>query len=301
MYNNQNIRSFSLIIELLQRKKSVDFQVIRDYLLNVGSIEISDRTLERYIRELRDNFRVITCDRRTNLYSIDKDNQLEINRLLHFIHLFHSSDLILQTLQNKDKSLSYLAFESTGNYAGSTNLEPIYSAIVHSKTITFDHENYEKGTTLHRTLLPYLLKEYNAKWYVVGVLPNSNDVRIFGLDRISRVELSEFTFEKTEQQRISELFDFLIGLVYDMDKPTTVWLSVTPGQAKYFKNSPLHDTQKIVEENEKEVIFSYWLIPNRELQRLILGYSSQVKVLKPEWFAKQIEEQIEEMLALYKK
>lgn len=29
MYNNQNIRSFSLIIELLQRKTSVDFQTIK--------------------------------------------------------------------------------------------------------------------------------------------------------------------------------------------------------------------------------------------------------------------------------
>jgi len=58
---------------------------------------------------------------------------------------------------------------------------------------------------------------------------------------------------------------------------------------------------EIVSETEKEVIFRYYLIPNRELQRLILGYSSQVKVLKPKWFAKQIREQIEEMAALYKK
>jgi predicted DNA-binding transcriptional regulator YafY len=244
---------------------------------------------------------MICCDRRTNLYFIDKENNPDMNRLLHFIHLFHSAELIKESLKNKDKALSYLSFESNGDYAGSVNLEPIYSAIFHSKQILFDHENYEKNTITHRVLQPYLLKEYNFKWYVVGVLPDSKDVRIFGLDRINRVEISELTFEKVEQQRISKLFDFLIGLVYDMDKPTTVQLSVTSGQAKYFKNSPLHATQKIVSENEKEVVFSYWLIPNRELQRLILGYSSQVKVIKPEWFAKQISEQINEMAALYKK
>jgi predicted DNA-binding transcriptional regulator YafY len=300
MYNNQKIRSFSLIIELLRRKRQVDFQEMKDYLLNSGSIEVSDRTLERYIGELRADFGVITCDRKTNLYSIDEENKPEINRLLYLIHLFNSSDLILHTLQNKEKSLSCLSFESNGNYAGSANLEPIYSAIIQSKIISFDHENYEKNTRKHRTIQPYLLKEYNSKWYVVGVFADSNTIRIFGLDRISHIEMSDQTFEKTEQKRISELFDNLIGLVYDIEKPTAVWLSVTPGQAKYFKNSPLHDTQEIVEENEKEVIFSYYIIPNRELQRLILGYSSQVKVLKPEWFAKQIEEQIEEMLALYK-
>jgi len=38
------------------------------------------------------------------------------------------------------------------------------------------------------------------------------------------------TFEKTEQDRIVKLFDFLIGLVYDMDKPTTLPLSEMPLQ-----------------------------------------------------------------------
>jgi predicted DNA-binding transcriptional regulator YafY len=301
MYNNQNIRSFSLIIELLRRKKSVRFQEIKNHLYENGSIEISDRTLERYIGELRADFGVITCDRKTNLYSIVEENNLELNRLLHFIQLFNSSDLVLNALKNKDKTLSYLSFESTGDYAGSDNLTPIYSAIAQSKIISFDQENYEKNLTSRRTIKPYLLKEYNAKWYVVGVFADSNAVRIFGLDRISRVEISYQSFEKTEQKRISGLFDNLIGLVYDMDKPTTVRLSVTPGQAKYFKNAKLHSSQEIESENEHEVIFSFWLIPNRELQRLILGYGSQLKVLEPKWFAKQIKTQIKEMAELYKK
>ncbi|MDR0844328.1 MAG: WYL domain-containing protein [Tannerella sp.] len=275
--------------------------MIKDRLSDIGSIDVSVRTVERYISELHNDFGVITCDRKTNLYSIDKDSEPELNRLLHFIHLFNSSDLILNTLKNKDKVLSYLSFETTGDYAGSANLEPIYSAIVQSRIISFDHENYEKNTHAQRTIKPYLLKEYNSKWYVVGVFADSNDVRIFGLDRISHVEISNQTFEKTEQKRISKLFDHLIGLVYDIDHPTTVKLSVTPGQAKYFKKAPLHASQELESENENEVIFSYWLIPNRELQRLILGYGSQVKVIHPQAFAQQIEEQINEMAGLYKK
>jgi len=145
------------------------------------------------------------------------------------------------------------------------------------------------------------LKEYNAKWYVVGVFADSNEVRTFGLDRITNIKIADETFERTEQKRIAELFDLLIGLVYDMEDPATVEISVTPGQAKYFKKSPLHATQQIVSENEKEVVLSYFLVPNRELQRLILGFGSQVKVLKPKRFAAQISEQIEEMRKKYEK
>ncbi|GHT52570.1 WYL domain-containing protein [Bacteroidia bacterium] len=299
MYNNKKIRVFALLIELLQRKKTVDFKTIKKHL-STHDIDASDRTIERYIADLRTDFGLlIDCDRRTNLYSIAEST--ELNSLLHFIHLFNSSELIFNALQHKDKTLSCLAFEATGDYVGSSNLEPIYSAIVQSKIITFDHENYEKNTVSRRTLMPYLLKEYNSKWYVVGTIAGSEQVRIFGLDRIRRLEISDQTFEKTEQKRISEVFDYTLGLVFDVDKPTTVVLSATPFQAKYFKNAPLHATQQLVSEDEKEVIFKYWLVPNRELQRLILGYSSQVKVLEPEWFAKQIKGQIGEMAALYKK
>jgi predicted DNA-binding transcriptional regulator YafY len=86
-----------------------------------------------------------------------------------------------------------------------------------------------------------------------------------------------------------------------MKEAETVLLSVTAGQAKYFKNVPLHYSQQIITENTEEVVFSYFLTPNRELQRLILGYGAQVKVLQPAWFGQQIEDEIKMILKKYKK
>ena len=295
----KNIRNYSLIIGLLQRKKEVTLREITNYL-EVHDVSVSQRTIERYIQELRDDYGIISdCNRKTNTYSINEENAETINQLLHLIHLVNSSELLMKSIKNKDKTLSFLAFETNEGYAGSVNLESVYSAIFHSRIITFDHENFERNRIIRHTIKPYLLKEYSAKWYLVGVFTDSGEIRIFGLNRITNIKITDETFEKTEQKRISELFDFLIGLVYDMEKPTTILISVTPGQAKYFKKSPLHATQEIVSENEKEVIFSYYLIPNRELQRLILGFGSQVKVIQPQRFAEQIKEQIEEMRKNY--
>jgi predicted DNA-binding transcriptional regulator YafY len=297
----KNIRNYSLIIDLLQRKKEVTLREIAGYL-EAHDVSVSQRTLERYIQELRDDYGIISdCDRSTNRYSFNEENPDNINKLLHLFHLVQSSELLMESIKNKDKTLSCLLFETNAGYAGSINLEPVYSAIVQSRIITFDHENFERNKTSNYSIKPYLLKEYNSKWYLVGVFTDSGEVRIFGLDRITNIQISDETFEKTEQKRISGLFDFLIGLVFDMDKPTTVEISVTPGQAKYFKKSPLHPTQEMVSEDEKEVIFRYYLIPNRELQRLILGYGSQIKVIKPQSFAEQIKKEIQEMRKLYDK
>ncbi|MDR0429452.1 MAG: WYL domain-containing protein [Tannerellaceae bacterium] len=295
----KSIRKYSLLIDLLEGRKSVSFQEMKECLREYG--EVSDRTIERHIQELRYTFGVeISCDRATHLYSINKEESIGLDALLRFIHLFNSSELLLNCIKGKNKALSYLAFESN-NPKGSANLEPIYSAIVQSKVIAFDHENYTKDRISRHTIEPYLLKEYNAKWYVVGIFSDSGAVRIFGLDRISHVSVTSETFQKTEQDRICNLFDNLIGLVYDIEKPVMVKLAASPLLSRYLKGTPLHFSQKIEQETEKEVVFSYYLIPNRELQRLILGYGSQLKVVHPQWFADQIREEIRNMSALYEK
>jgi predicted DNA-binding transcriptional regulator YafY len=115
------------------------------------------------------------------------------------------------------------------------------------------------------------------------------------------VSATSETFKKTEQARITGLFDHLIGLVYDMGKPTTIRLSASRSLSMYLKNEPLHLSQEVEQETENEVIFSYYLIPNRELQLLILGYASQIKVIYPQWFADQIQEEIKKMSLLYEK
>jgi predicted DNA-binding transcriptional regulator YafY len=301
MSARSKIKAYSLIVELLMSRKEIHFQEIKKYLEN-NDYRCADRTIERYIEHLRVDFGVISdCDRRTNLYSLNEENRVELDRLMRLIHLVNSSELLLDSIRNKDKTLSCFSFEMNEYYAGSVNLEPVYRAIARSCEISFDHENFDRGEIRRRTLQPYLLKEYANRWYVVGTLADSGEVRTYGLDRISRIEVSDRKFVPAKREHIFRLFAHLIGLVYDMDKPATVRISVTPGQAKYFRKAPLHASQTVESENEREVIFSYWLIPNRELLRLILGYGSQIKVLEPEWFVTQVRERIREMAELYEK
>jgi predicted DNA-binding transcriptional regulator YafY len=296
----KNIRNYSLIVALLQKKKEVTLREIAAHL-EANDVSVSQRTIERYIQELRDDYGIVSdCDRRTNRYSFNEENAALLSSLFHLFHLVQSSELLAESIKNKEKALDCLLFEAGATDAGSVNLEPIYTAIMQSKSISFDHESFEREQISRYSIQPYLLKEYNAKWYMVGVFAHSNAIRIFGLDRMTHIQISDETFEKTERTRILSLFEFLIGLVYDIEKPTTVDLLVTPMQAKYFKKTPLHATQSIISESEEGVVFRYYLIPNRELQRLILGYGSQIKVLKPEWFVKQLREQMEATMALYK-
>jgi predicted DNA-binding transcriptional regulator YafY len=299
--NYSQIRRFAIIVEEITNSRTPTLKYVLDRLHECG-FEISERTLQRDIERLREDFNLeINYNTANNTYYIDADSSLCFDALLRLVQLFNTSDILWQSLHEKEQTLSFIAFEKNiEDSAGTQYLEPIYTAIHNCKQLTFEHENFEKQKISRHTIKPYLLKEYSNKWYVVGALPD-NCIRIFGLDRIKNPTVEKTGFKAKERNAVTHLFDHTIGLVYDANKPEKVVLSVTAGQAKYFKRIPLHASQQTISEKKDEVVFSYFLAPNRELQRLILGYGAQVKVLQPAWFAQQVEDEVKTMLKKYKK
>jgi predicted DNA-binding transcriptional regulator YafY len=148
-------------------------------------------------------------------------------------------------------------------------------------------------------LKPYLLKEYQNRWYVVGLLVGLNEFRSFGIDRIENIEVLNETFKADHKLNPSQLFENTIGLTYSNNKLEEVILSFTPLQAKYVKSLPLHKSQEIVKETNKEVIVKLKVIPNFELKQKILMLGDQVKVIEPKWFAKDIKKVLKATLKFY--
>ncbi|MDR2814929.1 MAG: WYL domain-containing protein [Prevotellaceae bacterium] len=296
------IKRFSIIVEKVNNKYPPTLRELREHLHRQG-FEISERTLQRDIERLRTDFGLdIFYDLSSNTYRINPDNSACFDSLLRIIRLFHTSDVLWRSLKEKEKTLSMVSFEKkVENTAGTQHLEPLFSAICSCNLISFSHENFEKETNLRHTIKPFMLKEYDGRWYVVGAPAGGSSLRIFGLDRISDLAVEAGTFKPEERSAVAHLFDHSIGLVYDAAQPETVTIAVSRGQAKYFRKTPLHHSQQLVADEGEEVIFSYFLTPNRELQRLILGYGVQVKALSPKWFAQQVADELKKALDKYQK
>ena len=57
---------------------------------------------------------------------------------------------------------------------------------------------------------------------------------------------------------------------------------------KYMENKPIHETQKHKWLNEETLEVKIKVIPNYELERLILSYGDSVKVIEPLYLKNQI-------------
>jgi predicted DNA-binding transcriptional regulator YafY len=296
------IKRYALIVEKLNSRYAPSLRNIADYLAQAG-VDVTIRTVQRYIRQLRDEFGLeIVYQPETNTYRIDTTEYDHFEALLRLIHLADTTDLLMQSLKDK-KLLSVLSFQNSQHpNTGSQYLETLITAIRDSRLVSFEYDGFSTKKQSKQTVKPVMLKEYSDKWYLVAYPDIREDLRIYCLDRIlDKPTILDKKFSAKKYADVPDKFDHVIGLVYDLEEIAEVRLSAVPEQARYFIKTPLHHSQQIESESETEVIFTYTLIPNLELQRLILGFGSRVKVLGPKKFARQVEDEIAKMLGVYKK
>jgi predicted DNA-binding transcriptional regulator YafY len=293
------IKRFSIIIEIIDQRPTT-LKELLDRLHEEG-FEISKRTLQRDIEYLKIDFGLdIQYKAATHTYHLDKEKSEHLDDLLYLIQLLHTSDFLLQSIREKEKFLSFITFDHMKEkYAWRNHLEPVLNAIRSCKLISFEYEVFAKNSIFSCSVKPLLLKMYNQTWYLIGALADNDQLRTFALDRITNLRIEKQQFAAKLREETADLFESCIGLDYS-PTPEVIKIAVVSVLARYFKRIPLHTSQSIESETADEVIFSYYLSPNRELQQLFLKYGSQLKILKPRWLAEKFRTEAKKIATLYK-
>ena len=82
--------------------------------------------------------------------------------------------------------------------------------------------------------------------------------------------------------------------------PEKVVLTITAPYHKLLQLEPMHRSQKIIEQKEREIKVEIQVNINEELCKNILSFGPYCKVLQPQKLKKQIQELIINMNNLYK-
>jgi len=300
MSKHGTIRRYTLIIEKIGQDQHPSFEELKDYLFDHG-FEISDRTIQRDIEEIRFDFGIeITYDRHRNGYYIDKELSVNMDNFLRFLEIAHTAELLTDSLRESKESLNYIAFESQGNLRGNELLKPLLMAIRNRRKVSFIHENFSTGKKTKYSVRPYLLKEYMNRWYLVGTLIGSDEFRTFGIDRILDLQIRKETFRKQPKADPMGLFEHTVGLTYSLNKQEEVILSFTPLQGKYIKSLPLHHSQMVLKDNKKELRIKLDIIPNYEFKQQVLMLGETVQVIRPGWLADEVKKSLKAALKRYK-
>lgn len=194
---------------------------------------------------------------------------------------------VRRILDEKDTS-RIVQIEKAPAQKGNEYIQPILQAITERLVINIDYKSFQSDSIKKHIIHPYLLKEYRNRWYVIGLHTEFDEIRTFALDRIVDVSCNE-EFDYVQNNFIPEKFyKDVVGITHPDGEPPLIKLRFTREQAQYVLTQPLHESQKIIDENEDFVAFSVKVHPTYEFISIVLGYGADVAVEEPEDLRKKI-------------
>ncbi len=194
-------------------------------------------------------------------------------------------------------------------------LGELFTAISQRQVIElhyFKFDQKEKDRTV--VIFPYLLKEYNRRWFVFGAAELGGKLLCYSLDRISKVvPLPSHKYVDYDGD-INEVFEDIIGVTLFADAPLyKICFWVSDASCDYVATKPLHESQRNVrgaKENqfrekfpflEGGRFFSIECRRNYELIRELSSFGKDLLVLEPKEVQDLVCERFESTFQFYQK
>lgn len=205
------------------------------------------------------------------------------------IKLFQDVEEIVSKLQNTVKTSvengpSIIQFEKNTVAAGTGYIDSLFAAIKEKMPLRISYQPFKADKAEQCVFHPYLLKEYRNRWFVIGRKNDATVITNLALDRIKELKNSGASFIENDLFDPEVYFNNVIGVTLpEGELVQTIEIKVTVNQVPYIKTKPIHHTQEVIKEYSKgDIIIRLFLINNYELRSILLGFGSDIQVMKPE-------------------
>ena len=194
-----------------------------------------------------------------------------------------------------------IGFDNNNYLTGIERLGDLFHCILYKKPLCITYQSYKKTEPSKQLLYPYYLKQYNNRWFLFGLNVKLNKITNLALDRIKAVEEEHIPFIESTID-FEEYFDDIIGVTLpENSTKERIILKFSTLASPYVFSKPLHHSQKKVEYNNEELTISIEVIPNYELESLMLSFGERVEVIEPDNFKNIIKKRLEDATNSYQR
>lgn len=192
-----------------------------------------------------------------------------------------------------------ISFDNNQYLRGLDFIDPLFNAILYKKTVKILYQSFKNPEPVSIIFSPYHLKEYNNRWFVYGKNSEYENVVNLALDRFETVEEFDGVYEPTDIN-FEEYFEDTIGVsILPGQEPEKIKLRIDNNLWPYIETKPIHGSQKVLRREEEFIEISLELIPNYELESLILQFGEKLEVLEPMSFRERIKERAKVLFKKY--
>ena len=282
-------------INVSKRTIQLDIQMMRSDKLGYNApIEVYNKKFYRYADEGYSMTDIPLNENDMNVLT----ETVEMLKQFKDFSLFSELGGIIQRLEDKvytekTRSSSIIHLDKNENLRGLHWLDELYQAIQKKVVLKVEYKSFKATEANVITFHPYLLKEFNNRWFLIGMGNKNRGVVNLALDRMVAVDYDFSTPYKEHDFDADSFYKDVVGVTVSRVRPSVVKLWIDKHNAPYVLTKPIHHSQRLVKEYEDGSIEITFLVkPNFELERLLLGFGDSIEVLKPEKLRNRIAEKL---------
>lgn len=185
-----------------------------------------------------------------------------------------------------------ISFSNNPYLQNSNLLGTLFNVISNKVVIYLSYHTFSDSTIRGIEFHPYLLKQYNDRWFLIGADDSDMKILNFPLDRIDKVEtLPDVKYIECPED-LSERFEDIVGVTLHEDYPVEHILCwVSDGSKGYVDTKPIHGSYTPIKGDEEQqlrnefpqyqggMFFTLDCIYNYELIRELCSYGKELIVL----------------------
>lgn len=160
-----------------------------------------------------------------------------------------------------------------------TTIATLTKATTKLHTVQMRYFSAARNQTTRREVSPYRLWYTNGALYLIGYCHLRKDVRMFAVERIKSVTLTDHPFQIPLDFDIEDYVKDAIGIM--RGQPIKVELRFNTPTAAWVKDRIWHPTQTLSPHKHGELTMTLTVADNRELVGWILSFGSGVRVIQP--------------------
>lgn len=273
--------------------------------------------IERYSRDGHTYLRYAKADFSIFRKELSEEERHLLREVLNTIGQFEGLthfewlDRLQQSLQIEEQA-RIISFDNNPYLQNANLLGKIFELISNKIVIKITFHTFVNQQQRDQIVHPYLLKQYNNRWFLIGATDEENKIGNFPLDRIDVVTPLPGTTYRPCPEDLKERFEDIVGITLHKNKPAeqiVFWVSNKSNG--YVKTKPIHASQidykgekdaELREQYPKLVqgtFFSIKCIHNYELIRELCSFGKELLVLSPSSIQDEIYIALQAMLTNY--
>lgn len=288
MSKKEYIARYLLIINYLKRGKAT-WNDILNHLETQSEIAdynyvISQRTFQRDISEIRTLWNYdIQNNKSTGYYFIAEDEE-QNNDNSHLLDSFNLFNALSLTNNYSD----FIQFENR-TPKGTEHIYGLLHAIKNKFITEIQYHKFYESNAEKVTVYPYLIKQFNGRWYLLCLKTEINEIRTYALDRILIVEIKKKKFTVSKELDLINYFKNCFGIITPSStKAERIVFNMGSFQTNYIKSYPLHETQLIIKESNEFTTFEITVFVTEDLIMELLSYGQELEIISPKSLVKQM-------------